>query len=313
VLFAAENPWAWHPHPEVWMLVAFLIGAYIYAVRVIGPTAVAPGQTVVTKAQIRWFIGAILMLWAASDWPIHDLGEKYLYSAHMLQHMMLSYFMPPMVLLATPEWLLRAIIGKDRVYRILKWLCHPVVAGLAFNIVVMTTHIPGVVNHSVKSAPLHYGLHVLVVSTGLLMWMPVVGPFRELRIGDFAKMIYLFAQSVVPTVPAGWLVFAEGAVYKVYDIPTRVWGLTVQDDQQLAGAIMKTGGSVFLWTVIGYYFFKTFNKQFRQENSKHSYRRDGQIPTAEITGHDELDLTYDAVTAEFDRTEPAADPHSSPH
>ena len=49
------------------------------------------------------------MLWAASDWPMHDIGEQYLYSAHMLQHMMLSYFLPPLVLLATPEWLLRVL------------------------------------------------------------------------------------------------------------------------------------------------------------------------------------------------------------
>ena len=49
----------------------------------------------------------MVLLWAASDWPIHDIGEEYLYSAHMLQHMMLSYFLPPLALLATPEWLLR--------------------------------------------------------------------------------------------------------------------------------------------------------------------------------------------------------------
>ena len=55
-------------------------------------------------------------------------------------------------------------------------MCHPVVAGVVFNVTVMITHIPGVVNHSVQSAPLHYSLHLLVVTTGLLMWMPVVGP-----------------------------------------------------------------------------------------------------------------------------------------
>ena len=54
----------------------------------------------------------MLLLFAASTWPIHQLGEDYLYSAHMLQHMMLSYFMPPLVLLATPEWLLRILVGK---------------------------------------------------------------------------------------------------------------------------------------------------------------------------------------------------------
>ncbi len=299
VVVLAVNPWAWQPHAEVWLLVAFLIGAYVYMVRVIGPTAVPAGQPVVTRRQVAWFVGAILMLWASSDWPIHDIGEKYLYSAHMLQHMMLSYFLPPMVLLATPEWLLRVLIGNGRLYSVLRWLCHPVVAAVAFNVTVMITHIPGVVNHSVQSAVLHYSLHVLVVSMGLLMWMPVIGPFPELRLGDVGKMIYLFAQSIVPTVPAGWLVFAEGAVYKVYDIPTRVWGLSVQEDQQIAGAIMKTGGSIFLWTVIGVIFFKSLNKQFRRENNDHAYRRDV--------------LTYDEVAEEFDRTQPAADPHASPH
>jgi putative membrane protein len=81
---------------------------------------------------------------------------------------------------------------------------------VVFNVVVMVTHIPPVVNASVQSAPLHYSLHLLLVLTALLMWMPVVGPFLELRLSDAAKPVYLFLQSVVPTVPAGWLTFAEG-------------------------------------------------------------------------------------------------------
>ena len=40
-------------------------------------------------------------------------------------------------------------------------------------------------------------------------------------------MIYLFLQSVVPTMPAGWLAFAEGSVYQAYDHPVRVWGVSV--------------------------------------------------------------------------------------
>ena len=64
-------------------------------------------------------------------------------------------------------------------------------------------------------------------------------------------MIYLFLQSVVPTVPAGWLTFADGVVYKPYgEQPVRVWGMSATADQQLAGAIMKIGGSIFLWTII---------------------------------------------------------------
>ena len=57
------------------------------------------------------------MLWGASDWPVHDISEEYLYSVHMLQHMALSYFLPPLALLATPTWLARTLIGDGRVYR----------------------------------------------------------------------------------------------------------------------------------------------------------------------------------------------------
>src|SRR4029079_14152197 len=211
------DPWRFQANPEVYLLVAFLIVAYVYSVRVIGPRAVMPGQPVVRPYNVASFVGAMMLLFAASTWPIHQLGEDYLYSAHMLQHMMLSYFMPPLVLLATPTWLMRLLVGTGRTLRIVTFMTKPVVAAVVFNAVVMVTHIPPVVNASVQTAPLHYSLHLLLVLTALLMWMPVVGPFHELRISDAAKPIYLFLQSVVPTVPAGWLTFAEGVVYKHYN------------------------------------------------------------------------------------------------
>ena len=124
----------------------------------------------------------------------------------------------------------------------------------------------------------------MVVVTALLMWMPVCGPFREFHMGTPGKMIYLFLQSVVPTVPAGWLTFAEGAVYKAYDQPVRVWGMSVTTDQQLAGAIMKTGGSIFLWTIIVVLWFTRFSASNRDE---YDYKRGHLMPSAEIVGHDD--------------------------
>ena len=210
----------------MWLLVAFLVGSYVYVVRFVGPHAVAAGQPIVTRRNVWCFGAAMALLWVASDWPIHDIGERYLYSAHMLQHMMLTYFLPPLALLATPEWLLRVLVGDGRAYRVLAWLCKPIVAGIAFNLAVIISHIPGVVNTSVtSSSPVpHYLVHVMVVLTALLMWMPVCGPFREFHMGTPGKMIYLFLQSIVPTIPAGWLAFAEGSVYKAYDQPVRVLG-----------------------------------------------------------------------------------------
>ena len=261
------DPFRFQAHPDVWVLVLFLIGAYVYMVKRVGPHAVAKGQQVVTRRQVWCFAGAMALLWASSDWPIHDIGEQYLYSAHMLQHMMLTYFMPPLALLATPEWLLRVLVGDGRGYAVLKWFCKPVVAGILFNLSIMITHIPGVVNVSVTSpSPVtHYLLHVMVVVTALLMWMPVCGPFRELQMGTPGKMIYLFLMSVVPTVPAAWLTFADGAVYKSYQRPARLWGISLTTDQQLAGAIMKTGGSIFLWTIIVFLWFTRFSQQVRHD------------------------------------------------
>ena len=182
--------WAWirgasSGTPRCGRSSAFLVGSYTYLVRVIGPSAVRAGEQPITRRNIWCFVAAMAMLWTASDWPIHDIGERYLYSAHMLQHMMLSYFLPPLALLATPEWLFRALIGSGRVYRALRWLCHPVAAGLLFNVSVMVEPRPGIVNASIESSSpvLHYSLHLMVVTMALLMWMPVCGPIPEFHIG----------------------------------------------------------------------------------------------------------------------------------
>lgn len=300
---AVADPFRFQAHADVWLLVAFLTAAYVYMVRVVGPHAVAAGQPVVTRRQVGAFAGAMTLLWVASDWPVHDIGEDYLYSVHMLQHMMLSFFLPPLALLATPEWLLRVLVGDGRVYAAVKRLSRPLIAGLLFNAAVVITHIPDVVNASVDSAnpALHYLLHVMVVVTALLMWMPVCGPFKELHLGPLPKMLYLFAQSILPTIPAAWLTFAEDTVYAAYDQPVRVWGLSITDDQQFAGAIMKLGGSIFLWTIIVFLWFKRFAASYPDEQT---YRR--ATPSAAATPDDLL--TFDDVEREFAAVPAAPEP-----
>ena len=261
------SPWRFQAHPEIWLLLAFLIGAYTYAVKVIGPQAGVPKDQILSRKNLMAFIGGIGLVWFSTDWPMHDISEEYLYSVHMFQHMVLAYFVPPLVLLAIPEWLFRAVIGEGKAYRFVRFLSKPIIAGLLFNVVVMVTHIPGLVNRSAESSPLHYAMHILVVTTALCMWSPICSPAKEFHIGYAGKTIYLFLMSVVPTVPAAWLTFAEDSVYKHYDIPIRVWGLSVETDQQLAGAVMKTGGSIFLWAIVIFIFFKRLAKGFYKDQS----------------------------------------------
>jgi putative membrane protein len=294
VLAEAANldlqPWRFQFHPEVWLLIAFVIGSYTYAIRVIG-RRIHPTGEVVSKKQLRAFVAAVLLLWVASDWPMHDIAEEYLYSVHMMQHMVLSYFVPPLVWLATPAWLFDVVVGGGRTRPIVRFLSRPPIAGVLFNLVIMITHIPALVNRSVSNGPLHYFLHVLVVTSALLMWTPVLGPNKSWQIGYGGKMIYLFLMSVVPTVPAAWLTFAEGVVYKHYDIPIRVWGMSATVDQQVAGAVMKLGGGVFLWTVITYMFFKRFMARFSDEQS-----------------YKQQTLTFEDVAEVFEKTPAVTEP-----
>ncbi len=298
--------WKFHAHPEVWFLTASLIGAYIYMVRAIGPHVVKEGP-VVTRKQLWCFGLAMFVFWGASDWPVHDIAEHYLYSVHMIQHLAMSYFLAPLALLAIPEWMARVLIGEGRTYKVVRALARPIPAAVIFNSYTMITHIPGVVNASVANngAVLHYSLHTMLVVTSLIAFLPICGPIPEFHISPAAKMIYLFLLSVVPTVPAGWLTNADGVVYKAYNVPVRVWGISVASDQQAAGAIMKLGGSTYLWTIIGVIFFRHF---IRGQSRVMRLRTDQEAP---LTGYvdPELDgLTYDFVVKAFREVPPAADP-----
>ncbi|HWC66933.1 MAG TPA: cytochrome c oxidase assembly protein [Acidimicrobiales bacterium] len=305
MLGVTPSPWEFQPHPEVWLLLGGLTAAYVYMVKVLGPRAVPPGQPPVTRTQVALFSVSMVVLWIASDWPVHDIGERDLYWVHMVQHLLLSYVLPPLFLLATPEWLLRTLIGTGRLQRVVRWLTQPVVAAVGFNAIVILTHIPGVVNESATNAVLHYTLHVALVTMSILYWMPVCGPLPEYRLAPGPKMIYLFAASIIPTVPAGWLAFAEGSVYNVYDVPDRAFSMSVTTDQQLAGVIMKIGGSLYMWTIITVIFFRRFMAGWEQQQS---FRRATRVPDSEIVGHAERPLTFDEVSREFEKVPPPREP-----
>ena len=127
---------------------------------------------------------------------------------------------------------------------------------MAFNGLVLLSHWPAFVNRSVQDATFHYLAHVGFVATAVLLWLPICGPLPELRLGRGVQMGYLFVTSIVPTVPASWLIFAEGVVYAAYDHGPRLWGISVVTDQQIAGTVMKLVGAGYLWVLIVITFFR---------------------------------------------------------
>jgi putative membrane protein len=289
----------WQPHPEVWLLVAAVIGLGLYAARVIGPKVVHDASPIVTRHQAVAFWAGVAVLWLAADWPMHDVGERYLYSVHMFQHLLLTFAVAPLFLLATPTWLARLVVGGGWFgARALRVLCRPVVAGVVFNAVLVLTHWPTIVDLAVESGPAHFLIHLVVVASALLMWMPVCGPLPEYRLSAPGQMVYLFLMSIVPTVPAAWLTFANGVVYHVYDRPDRLFGISVTDDQQIAGLTMKLLGGMFLWTIIAILFFRWAAAEERQDAGA------VRVKQSTVDGPDDDVLTWDQVQDELQHLGP---------
>jgi putative membrane protein len=256
-LFAATDPiWQWQPHPEVWLLIAGAIGLRVYAQLVIGPKVVPEGSKSFTTRQTVAFVGAVLLLWLSSDWPLHDIAEQRLYVAHMFQHLLLTMMVPPLFWLGTPGWLARLIVPVgSKGWRVLSTVAKPLVAYLLFNLPNLLSHWPALVTLAVRNGPFHYSVHLVLVVTAFVMWIPVCGPWKELRLTLPGQMVYLFAMSIFPTLPAAWLANSDSVIYTVYDHGPRLWGISALDDQLAAGLVMKLAEVAYLWVIITTMFF----------------------------------------------------------
>ncbi len=252
----------WHPHLDVWAVVLILGGGYAYAVRRIAPHvagAVAP-----TRRQVGAFTAGLLLLWAVSDWPIHDIAEQHLFMFHMVEHMVLGLVVPPLLIVGTPVWILRALLANRYVLPIVRPLVVPVVAFFLFDLTLVGIHWPEAVNLMVSSEIAHFLIHALLFVIAIIMWLPVLSRVPELpRLSAPAGMLYLFVHSILPTVPASFLTFGSEPLYAAYEQAPRLWGIDAITDQTLAGLIMKLGGGLILWGIIVVMWFRWYADEQR--------------------------------------------------
>ena len=291
----AASPWRWHAHPTVWLVMVLLAGSYALVITKVGPGRAGIGEQVVTRRQLTFFAAGVAVLWINSDWPIHDLSERYLFSVHMVQHLSFTLIAPPLLLLGLPDWALRWAFDGRWLGRLVKQVARPIPAALIYNCVFAFTHIPGVVDAALRSELLHFTLHAAIFTTALNMWFPVLNPLPEYpRLGNPARMVYLFFQSILPTVPAAFLTLGDGVVYRFYATVPRPFPISALDDQQLAGAIMKVYGGLILWGCIIVMFFRWYAQSQAESPSRREV------------------LRWEDVERELERTEPPSAPADHP-
>lgn len=260
----AQDPWRFHVDGSVFVVIAVLAFGYRQALVRLGPRLAPAGEAAATRRQKVQFGSGCALLLAFASWPVHDVAERYLFSVHTVQHLVFSLIAAPLLLLGMPGWLVSWIIRP--VLPVMRRLVRPLPASLAFNGVIALSHSATWVNYTSSHDLAHFFAHTLLVTTAMLMWLPLLHDRPELpRMSAPVKMVYLFAQSLLPNVPAIFLAFAERPLYEWYARAPRVWaGFGAVADQQLSGAIMKTSGTMIIWGTIVVMFFRWYRDSERR-------------------------------------------------
>ena len=241
---------AWHGHPSVVAGLVVLTVGYLLAV---GPLRQRYGWAPqVPAGQASIFLCGMLVMFVALLSPLHELGDRYLFSAHMVQHLLLTLVVAPLLIVGTPSWMLRPLVNVPQVFRVARIATLPVVAFVVFNAVFVLWHIPTLYDLALRERGVHILEHVMFLVAALLMWWPLLGRLPELpRPSYLVQMLYLFVHPTVPAILGAIITFSDGVLYEWYAAAPRIWGLSAHTDQQIGGIIMWIpGGLAYLFSLM---------------------------------------------------------------
>lgn len=245
-------------HPTVVIGVLTLGTLYAAAARRMGHR--------VLPRQAAAFAAGLATIFVALDGPVDALADGRLFSAHMVQHLLLAQVMPPLLLLGLPAWMLRPLAGRAVVGALARRLTHPLVAFALYNALLIVIHVPAVFERMVRDEGVHIGLHLLLMAAGMLAWWPLLSPLAELpRLTYPAQMLYLFMMLIPMAAVSAPIALAPTVIYPWYTEGPHPLGLTALVDQELGGLLMWVGAGLYLMCVFSLIFFRWARRDDRDE------------------------------------------------
>ncbi|MBO8162675.1 MAG: cytochrome c oxidase assembly protein [Brevibacillus sp.] len=222
-----------------------------------------PQSEPLTRRQVVMFVTGLGLFFTAKASPLHFYGMHYLFSAHMVQMSLLFFVMPPFLLAAIPPWAVRAAFRIRWVERVVGVLTHPFITILLFNFLFSMYHVPIVFNTVAADHALHTLFHSVLQFAAFMMWWPVACPVPELkRLTPLKKIAYIFIDGAALLPACALIIFAGVPLYDVYrDAPQLIPFLTVVDDQQLGGVLMKLIQEVAYGFALWFAFFEWYRKE----------------------------------------------------
>ncbi|MGA3007024.1 MAG: cytochrome c oxidase assembly protein [Opitutaceae bacterium] len=263
-----------HWHNEPFLIGGLILLVWLYAIftgplRVwLEPTALYP------RRQAIYFYSSLLLFYLAVGSPFDQLGERFLLSAHMLQHQILIYPCAVLFLLGLPPWLVRPVTAAPALQVPLRCLTKPVVCGLIYAVTYSFWHAPTLYEWTLQNKIVHVIEHLMFFGAALFYWWPVISPSREFPpISYPGQMLYQLFIVIGMTPAFAYLTFADRVLYPTYEYaPRLIADFTPQQDQVLAGAMMKIIGMVVALTSFGWSFYRWYAADKRDGRSTNAAR-----------------------------------------
>jgi cytochrome c oxidase assembly factor CtaG len=240
---------AWDVDPVVIAVCAIALAAYGLALRRYPAT------------RSGYLAAAILAFVLAVASPIGVLARGYLFSAHMLQHLLLVLVVPPLALLSlSPQQTSPKRERSTGRAPVLQW-------GLGVG-AMWVWHAPILCDAASRSVAVHHLQTLSLIGMGAAFWWPILAPSAERRIAPLAAMVYLFTACIACTVLGVLVTFSPVEVCSVYAHPVdRLgalsllrggWGLTPKVDQEIGGLLMWVpaciGYAIGILAMLGRYY-----------------------------------------------------------
>jgi putative membrane protein len=233
------------------------IGAYVwFYVRRFREVRRTSGPRGAGLRQLAAFIGSLVAILVALVSPLDGLGEDYLFSAHMVQHLLLGDIAPLLMLLALSRVIMRPLTRRlQAVERALGPLAHPASALILWLGLVYLWHVPALYNAALEHSAAHALQHVSFFTAGTLVWWPLIQPVpMRHRLTGMWTFAYIGAAKLGLASLGLYLTWTSTVAFTFYEKVPRIWGLSAISDQNVGGAIMMVEQSVLLVSVLAILF-----------------------------------------------------------
>jgi putative membrane protein len=239
----------WSIHPSTVIGIAALGAIYVWAAKLFHREP--------TSGQKIYFLSGLLLMFATLNGPLHDLSDDYLFSAHMVQHLLLTLAIPPLLLAGVPGWMLSGPLSYRFVRPAARFFTRATIAFTTFNLVIAGWHLPPLYNAAMAHHSIHIVEHLTFMVAAVLMWWPLMSQLPELpRLAYPGQMLYSFLMSIPMSIVAIYIALADTILYPAYASAPRIWQISPMQDQLIGGLIMWIPGGLFFAGVMAVVFFK---------------------------------------------------------